>query len=229
MSWINYRSSQRIGRLRSRWRQISRRPRGQGLLETALVFPILLIVLSGLVEFGFLLNDYMALQDAVRNATRFASDGLYFTRDADHDCATTRDFYRQTACLVNQELAQERPTIALDLWFGDDDVIISGFSVTQGVGVTARHPSEDGEQGWSEAVDATAVRNQNSRISEAQMEARLHSSAPSTGLVSVEVFYAYYQKLSLPWITAFLDDPVLLHNYAIMPLVSAEPTPTPIP
>jgi hypothetical protein len=181
------------------------------------------------VEFGFLLNDYMALQDAVRNAARFSSDGLYFTRDSDHNCDTTRDFYRQTACLVNQELAQERPQISLDLWYGDDDIIISGFSVTQGAGVTARHPSADGEQGWSEAVDATAVRNQTSRISEAQIEARLQSGAPSTGLVSVEIFYAYHQKLALPWITAFLDNPVLLHNYAIMPLVSAEPTPTPIP
>jgi Flp pilus assembly protein TadG len=40
----------------------------------------LLIVLSGLVEFGFMLNEYLALQDAARNAARFASDGLYYAQ-----------------------------------------------------------------------------------------------------------------------------------------------------
>jgi hypothetical protein len=53
--------------------------------------------------------------------------------------------------------------------------------------------------------------------------------APSTGLVIVELTYTYDQKLKLPWITAFISDPVVLHNYALMPLVSAEPTPTPVP
>lgn len=202
---------------------------GQGLVETALLFPVLLIVLSGLVEFGFMLNEYLALQDAARNAARFASDGLYFARDSIQNCTTTRDFYRQTACLVNQELAQERPEIALDLGNTHDDIIISGFSVTQSVGVTARHPGSAGSSGWSEAQDSTGTRNQNSRLSTSEINSRLSAGAPSTGLVSVEIFYDYDQKLNLPWITAFLSDPILLHNYAIMPLVSAEPTPTPIP
>jgi hypothetical protein len=193
------------------------------------MFPVLLIVLSGLIEFGFMLNEYLALQDAARNAARFSSDGLYYARDGDYNCSTTRDFYRQTACLVNQELAQERPEIALDLGNGHDDIVISGFSVTQGVGVTARHPGTEAEAGWSEALDARTVRNQSSRLSIAAVNARLNGSAPSTGFISVEIFYDYDQKLNLPWITAFLSDPVLLHNYALMPLVSAEPTPTPIP
>jgi hypothetical protein len=130
---------------------------------------------------------------------------------------------------VNQELAQERPEIALDLVNGHDDIVVSSFSISQGVGVTARHPGEAGEAGWSEAVDATGVRNQASRLPISDINTRLASGAPSTGLISVEIFYDYDQKLKLPWITAFLSDPILLHNYAIMPLVSAEPTPTPIP
>jgi hypothetical protein len=200
--------------------------RGQALVETALLLPVLLIVLSGLVEFGFMLNEYLALQDAARNAARFASDGLYFQRDRNFSCDSTLDFYRQAACLVNQELAQERPEIYLNLGNGQDDVIISSFSVTQGAGVSARQPSEIG---WSEAEDATGARNQYTKIDIAVVNSRLNSSAPSTGLVSVEIFHNYDQKLKLPWITAFISDPILLHNYAIMPLVSAEPTPTPIP
>ena len=210
------------------------------------------MVVTGLTEFGFLLNDYLALQDAARNAARFAADGMYNFRDNNHSCAAgsgTRDFYRQAACLVNQELTQERPEITLDLGTGLDDIVISGFSVAQdycqspasyppvarippnpGAScVTMRHPGEYGEAGWSEALDSTGVRNQSSRIPISEVNDRLNTTAPSTGFVSVELFYTYEQKLKLPWITVFLADPILLHNYALMPLVSAEPTPTPIP
>ncbi len=208
----------------------SRLSSGQGLVESAIFFPVLLIILSGMVEFGFLLNEYMAMQDAARNAARFASDGL-FTAEDDYDCSTTRDFYRQTACLVNQELAQERPEISLNLGNGHDDIVISGFSITQGVGLTSRHPGEFGEAGWSEALDKCegCTRNQSSRFSSSDINDRLETDAPSTGVVAVEIFYDYEHKLKLPWITAFISDPLLLHNYTIMPLVSAEPTPTPIP
>jgi TadE-like protein len=228
--------------------------RGQGLIETALLVPILLMVLSGLVEFGFFLNDYLALQDAARNAARFSADGLYTFRDSNHSCALvggTQDFYRQTACLVNQELAQERPEISLDFGTGIDDVVISVFSIAQdyctsppsfppvqalppGSGVscvTVRHPIGAGEAGWSAAEDDThwGTRNQSSRFSSAQIDASLDNMAPSTGVLIVELTYTYDQKLKLPWITAFISDPVVLHNYALMPLVSAEPTPTPVP
>jgi hypothetical protein len=243
--------------MREKIKRVARRfkfghSRGQGLVETALLVPVLLMVLSGLVEFGFFLNDYLALQDAARNAARFSADGQYNFRDSIHSCNSgsgTRDFYRQTACLVNQELAQERPEITLDLGTGVDDIVISVFSIAQdyctappsfppvqalppGSGVScvsARHPSEAGEAGWSAAQDATGTRNQSSRFSSAEIDSRLSNMAPSTGLVIVELTYTYDQKLKLPWITAFISDPVVLHNYALMPLVSAEPTPTPVP
>jgi hypothetical protein len=222
-------------RLRRILASLRRLPRGQGLVEVTLLLPVLLIVLSGLIEFGFMLNEYMAIQDATRNAARFSSDGLYYAIDADHNCNTTRDFYRQTACLVNRELSQERPEVKLNFGDGHDDVIVSAFSITAGSGISAtvtdRHPGAYGEAGWSGALDSTAwgVRNQNSRFTSSEISARLNSVAPSTGVLLVEIFYDYNQKLKLPWITAFLQDPVLLHSYVIMPLVSAEPTPTPMP
>jgi hypothetical protein len=202
-------------------------------VETALLFPVLLIVLSGLVEFGFLLNEYMALQDAARNAARFAADGLFYQVDVDHNCATTRDFDRQTSCLVNQELAQERPLVKVEVANGHDDVLISAFSIVSSSGggsVSARHPAAMGESGWSMALDTVGwkKRNQVSRFPTSAVEARLLGGAPSTGMVLVEIFYDYNQKLKLPWITAFVPDPYNLHAYAFMPLVSAEPTSTPM-
>lgn len=216
-----------------RFWQIFRTPSlsGQGLVETALLLPILLLVLSGLVEFGFLMNDFMVVQDASRNAARFAVDNAYNSRDGVHDCATTRDFYRQLGCVVNQELEREKPDVRIDFSTGIDDVVISAVSVKGGnpPEVGARFPEGEGEAGWSYALDETGTRNQSSRFSSAQIAAKLRASAPSTGYVLVEVFYSYDQKLKLPWITAFVDDPVLFHVYTFMPLSSAEPTPTNIP
>lgn len=210
---------------------IQRKPTGQGLVETALVFPVLLIVLSGMVEMGFLMNEYLALQDSARNAARFAADGLYYARDTDMDCSTTRDFYRQTACLVNQELAQERPEVSINIGTGYDDIVISAFSIL-GSGastVSNRHPDENGENGWSISTDSFGAANQVSRFTSAEVAAKLNAGAPSTGFVLVEVFYEYEHKLKLPWITAFLHDPLGLYVYTFMPLVSAEPTATPMP
>lgn len=206
---------------------------GQGLVETAILFPILLIVLSGLVEFGFLLNEYLAVQDAARNAARFAADLDYRSSDTITDCASTRDFYRQTTCLVNKELAQERPEIVINVGNGHDDVIVSAFSIAADTTnltstVAARFPNN---QGWSMALDTPGYnhRNQSSQLTTSDVDQKLYGTAPSTGFVTVEIFYDYHQKLNLPWITAFLSNPLLLHGYSLMPLVSAEPTPTAIP
>ena len=82
------------------------------MVETALLFPVLLIVLSGMVEFGFMLNDYLSIMDATRNAARFSSDSDYTTIEPDESvnrsCESTLDFFRQTLCLVCMNLGHER-------------------------------------------------------------------------------------------------------------------------
>ncbi|HEY62124.1 MAG TPA: pilus assembly protein [Anaerolineae bacterium] len=213
--------------------------KGQALIELALLFPILMILLSGVVEFGIFLNQYLSIMDAARNAARFASDGLYYESDNVSDCETTRDFYRQTVCLVNSELRQERPYIQmndnatpnnfLDDYLDPirgDDIVVSAFSVSDQQ-IKARFPDNDG---WSYASDLGVGSGTPSRFTNADVVALIHeANAPRTGYVLVEIYYHYDQLLKLPWITAFVPDPALLYTYAFMPLSSAEPTATPIP
>ncbi|OQY34260.1 MAG: hypothetical protein B6I38_02600 [Anaerolineaceae bacterium 4572_5.1] len=220
--------------------------RGQSFVELALLLPVLLIIISGMVELGFFLSQYLALQDAVRNSARFTSDSLYYISDNDHTCSTTLDFYRQAACLVNQELRMDHPLIVMsdngtpndtsddivDPTRGDD-IIVSVFTITGGSHptVTARFPTSAGESGWSYAEDIPGygMRNLNSSFSSADIESKLNVAAPSTGFVLVELYYHYDHFLKLPWILAFIPDPILLKSYSLMPNVSAEPTTTPIP
>ena len=233
-----------------------KRARGQGMVETALLFPVLLVVLSGMVEFGFMLNDYLSIMDATRNAARFSSDSDYTTTEpnssVNRDCDSTLDFYRQTLCLVCRNLEAIRPPIGPamdpDIYRPGDPV---GFSNSPSSGSDAMvncplDPSRDqivitvysvASGGSSLIVEsfgmprgvpfpASPITEGNRRITESIVTAQLDIAVPSTGYLVVELFYNYDQRLALPWVKAVLDDPVVLHTYAIMPLVSAEPTRT---
>lgn len=69
--------------LRERKREIDKWgvERGQGLLEIAIILPILLLLLFGLVETGFGLRNYLLVCNANREAARFAARGRFSDDD----------------------------------------------------------------------------------------------------------------------------------------------------
>jgi len=50
-----------------------RAQRGQGLVEFALILPLVVLMFFGIIQFGFTLGGHIALVNAVREATRYAS------------------------------------------------------------------------------------------------------------------------------------------------------------
>lgn len=56
-----------------RMRRHTRREDGQAVVEFALIMPVLLLLLLGIVQFGTVFRDYIALTDAVRVGARQAS------------------------------------------------------------------------------------------------------------------------------------------------------------
>ena len=215
---------------------------GQSLVEFTVLLPVLLIMISGLIEFGFMLNYYLDLIDAAREAARWASDG-----DPIHDPATGNYldpnslFYTDVQTLTKESLMAasdgridwiDHPLDGTD---GDDDdcditinggndIVISAFGVRNNAGspvVDRRFPVAWGESGFS------LCGHRVSALTSAEIGARLNAGAPTSGLVLVEVYYDYHQILALPWITAFVPNPIPLHAYTIMPNSYVEPTPTP--
>jgi hypothetical protein len=194
---------------------------GQSIVEFAVLLPLLVMMLSGLIEFGFMLNYYLDLIDAAREAARFAAND-----DPLHNDATgvyqdpNPGFYLRAQTVTLQSL-----TIGsggqITLNPAVDDVVISAFSVAGGV-VDKRFPFGTGQ-----------VALYSNKLSELDVAADINPAlivaAPNTGLVSVEIFYDYNMILGLPWIRAFVPDPVTLYAYTIMPNVNVEPTPTPVP
>lgn len=213
-----------IGIFKKKWKKtLSRNKRnkakGQSLVEITLTFPVLLLLLSGLVEFGFMLNYYLSLNDASRETARLFSNFDPFD-EAGQDNLT--GFYAPAAdfLLNNLEPINSNDTSRkIDLDPNADDVIISVFSVSNGV--PTRYPRVNG--GEYRKYD-----NHVSLFDNAEVESRLIDTAPDTGVLLVEVFYDYHQVLKLPWL-AFIPDPMTLHGYTMMPLSAAEPTPTPVP
>jgi hypothetical protein len=189
----------------------SRNEKGQSFVELALVIVFLMIFVAGVVEFGFMLNNYLNLVDASREAVRYSSDFDPFLpgcpRPTDPICVIDTNFYIETKKLTEDVLAP----VVLDPSKGDD-IVITFFSV--GNGIYLRHPNN---QGWS------AYSNQVSKLTDAEIQIRLDPSAPPTGVLLVEIFYHYPQVLKLPVFTVFVSDPMPVYVYSIMPLTAAEP------
>jgi hypothetical protein len=198
----------------------SRARRGQSLVEFTVLLPVLLIMISGLIEFGFMLNYYLDLIDAAREATRWAASD-----DPVHDVSGTwvdpnPSFYSEV-----QDVALDSINIGSGGQIGldptTDDVVISSFPVSGGA-ITVRFPG-----GSCAGTGQSLYGNHASAFTCAEVQALLEPSAPNTGIVMVEIWYDYHMLLGLPWITAFVPDPVTLYAYTMMPNPNVEPTPTP--
>jgi len=200
-------------------KQKPQKRRGQSLVEFTVLLPLLLMMISGLIEFGFMLNYYLDMIDAAREAARFAADDDPIRLPSGAYLDPNPGFYTraQTVTLDSINIGSGGQ-ITLDPT--SDDVIISAFSVLNGT-VNQRYPAGSGENGLP------LYGNHVSEYSTATINSLLDPAAPNAGLVLVEIFYDYNQILALPWITMFVPDPVTLHAYSIMPNANVEPTPTP--
>jgi hypothetical protein len=85
---------------------------GQSLVELALTFPALLILLSGVVEFGIAFNHYVNLVEATREGARYAVDG---------DPCNTGDIFGTVdyGKKCHKQTAHQPPPLKQELWCPD--------------------------------------------------------------------------------------------------------------
>lgn len=201
--------------------------KGQSLVELTLTLPLILMLFSGMVEFGFMLNYYLSLLDATRYAAREYSGGDPWIRDANNNYngdnisgytlngQSYPGFYSPAASTVYAELAPKDindTTRKITLNPATDDVIISVYSIDQNGNITD----------YPTAGPYHLYGNQHSpAVTDATIQSGLVSGGPCEGILSVEVDYTYHQVLNLPWM-AWLGSPVL-PAYTIMPNQAVEP------
>ena len=197
-----------------------RKAKGQSMVEIAIALPILLFLFSGMIEFGFILNSYLSLLDATREAARFYSNLDPFGPDVNKSLARPAPawFFEDSSNMVRTLLDPsllDTPTTKYEgrkfpLDPALDDVIITIYSVKK----------------TTETIVTTGPSHLHGHATSAftpsEILAKMITGSPNAGILVVEVSYSYEQILGLPW-TDFLGDHVMLRAHTIMPLNAAEP------
>jgi hypothetical protein len=138
--------------------------RGQSLLELALVLPVLILILLGLVEVAIFIGRYLDGLDLTREAARFASVRDPFTilmPSPTLNCSTDGQFffYYQSACVfsppTNDTCVSNNDPFCngmnpyMDINLATDDVLISVYTVDGANNVTDVYPRPSGDARFS--------------------------------------------------------------------------------
>lgn len=213
------------------------RRNGQSMVEFAITLPIIILLFTGMVEFGFMLNTYLSVQDAVRaTARRFSTvNPLLDENDRNADLS----FFDTAAEYAIDLLApagdpQSRQIVLED---GRDNILISliGVEVDEDadpVSVVSITRHSEGE--YYRYFDQESSTNPPTAYSDSSIEAFLtaNGAEPSdSGLLIVEIYYGYEGTLNLPWTQPFFsqDDPAMLYVSAVMPTIYTKPLDQAIP
>lgn len=231
-------------------RQSERKSSGQSLIEMALILPVMLIMILGLVEIAAFLGAYLDGIDLVREAGRFASlRDPFYTGPTDQNCSTDAfNFYYDTACIFSPPAGDPSCTIndpfcngvnsATKLDMTTDDVVISAYTVVDnhvtqtypagGYYAYSDHDSDTTHNGnWQRDCDGNVVELV-PYFNQTKMNSMLSSVAPpKRGFVAIEYYFCHHQWLNAPIISTFIPNPMRIHVYTVISLPAAIPTSTP--
>lgn len=114
------------------WRRAIRRlrePAGTSIVEAAIITPLLLLLTFSIVDFGALFYVYLALENGVSQATRFAVTGNLLDDPANPGTYLSRD----SSIMLN--MRQATPTLTIpDSAFTFTHMAVGGASWTGGSG-----------------------------------------------------------------------------------------------
>jgi hypothetical protein len=226
-----------IYRSKRRAHKVGGKTRAQSMVEFAVMLPILLILFSGMLEFGFVLNAYLSLIDATRQAARQYSTVNPFELVTQPDGTILKldntDYYLPVAEEVISTLNSNSYQIIVDEDL--DDILISVVGVdattTPGTVKIIRHP-------YPTIPDSYYTRFSNGNVSKyldtdiQNLMTKDGSTALNAGILIVEIYYSYEGTLKLPWVQMFASDadPMMLYASSIMPMGPVKPSrPTPTP
>ncbi len=224
--------------------KIKDRQSGQSFVELAIILPLLLLMLVGMVEVAFTMFIYLTELDLTREAARFASvrdfnelepSGELHPADSSDACTDSDlHYFLDASCFFTDP--DLNPFLPFNI--DTDDVVITVFTVAGGQ-ISERHPTidDDGQpagywslndDNWTRDCNGNTVRTA-PFFSDDDVEANFISDAPlDKGLVLVEAYYCWNPVAYLPFISEYIPSTLQLHAYTFMPSPEAIPTPTPI-
>lgn len=199
----------------------------QSLVEFAITLPILILLLTGMVEFGFMLNTYLSVQDAVRStARRFSTINPYLS-NGDIDPG----FYSNAAEYAIDLLAPagDPDSRQIVLKPGFDNILVSLIGVevdetTDPATIVAIDRFSMGGD-YYKYLSATNPPSAYTDAAIANLMTRDGYVPSDAGFVIIEIYYGYEGTLNLPWTTPFFSkgNPSIMYVSAVMPTIYAKP------
>jgi hypothetical protein len=207
-------------------RKNSRGSRAQSMVEFAIALPVLILLLTGMVEFGFMLNTYLSIQDAARAAARRYSTINPFNADGSDNPAFYQEAAEYTIDLLAPAGDPNTRQIVLDPT--RDNILISLIGVD--VDESTNPDSIDSIIRYSGAnhYKYFGGTNPSSGFSDTGINTLMtaNGAEPSdSGLLIVEIYYSYEGTLNLPWTTPFFSqsNPSMMYISVVMPTIYAKP------
>jgi len=164
----------------------AQRNRGQSAVELALLLPLLVLLLVGLVEVVFYARTYLVLLTATREGARVGARGA-----ASFDSS-------EIYTLVEQNLSREGYDSGLV------DVIIVRADVGPGKVVSDYSAAAMLNSGRPVYLSSDLIRS------------RLDESDPHGRLIGVEVYYDHRPLIGLPQLIGLFPESTTIHAYSIM-------------
>jgi len=119
--------------------------RGASMVEFALVLPLLMLVVFGVIEFGATFNDYQAVRQGTREAAREGAVGT-FGPAVSAGCHLTgaseaSTNMQQLMCLTKSEIGLDQSKVRVKILSGASDFVSAGtFSKDDSIIVCAQYP-----------------------------------------------------------------------------------------
>ncbi len=200
---------------------LPRKPKAQSLTEFAIALPILLLLLSGVVEYGFALNYYLSLLDATRESARYYSKFDPFLYDSNRNIVGDNSLYYEGAAgmVINNLDPTQDPEFKDEPYIGR---IIPLNSTTDEVIITVYSKSNSGVLSYPAAGSFRLYASDTeSLFTNEEVGGLFENNTPDAGLLIVEVHFTYNAVMNLPWLAPLF--PMELRAYTIMPLPAADP------
>lgn len=189
--------------------------KAQALVETAIIVPVLIFLLIGVLETGWILRAYLILSNASREAARFAVRQNYLDFSSPNpDYASV---WTHTLESISGQIDYSEATGAMIVsYIAVDAPCTMPFTITT--------PLDVATYTWTYPATATVQTRLNYALMGADMgrlqqqhscDAVRNSLIPRpNNTITVEMFFSQRQLLGFPGISNLWTDPILLYSRA---------------
>jgi hypothetical protein len=179
--------------------------RAQSFIELAVVLPVLLIILLGMVEVVVFIGRYLDVLDLTREVARQAAREERFTDQSAFFAEVDSYLKHPDDNGLNSYISTSETPF---------DMVVSVFDL-RGSGERIMHVWSGTSENYKKDCEGNEVRTEPYYTLDRVMA--IGSPDVNEGMIAVEIYYCHPLVLNIPFVTSFIPNPVQIHAYSIFP------------